>query len=205
MSELLGKIERPLVEEFKKGRKILFVPLVYCGKDSPPEYVGKYKSYWPPVENQIAALESKLGRVKRVYHEMVPVGGEEGLKALKALHEESYRIVRARIDEGAQLEAAEDTDLLTEFLDWGRCLSIGLQNQRVFTMVYQSYLEAGKKRHEHIARRIDTTLKADEIGVLFMREGHRVQFPPDIQVFYISPPELDELNRWLRDQEAKSS
>jgi hypothetical protein len=36
-----------------------------------------------------------------------------------------------------------------------------------------------------------------------MREGHQVQFPEDIQVFYIAPPALDEIRRWLRDQEAK--
>jgi guanylate kinase len=29
-----------------------------------------------------------------------------------------------------------------------------------------------------------------------------VQFPPDIQIIYVAPPALDELKRWLRDQEA---
>jgi hypothetical protein len=60
-----------------------------------------------------------------------------------------------------------------------------------------------KKRNEYIARQIDETLKPDEIGVLFMREGHQVQFPQDIQVIYVAPPALDEIERWLRDREAK--
>ncbi len=204
MSETVGKIDKPLAEEFKKGRKLFFVPLVYRGKESPAEYVEKYNNYWQPVENQMRDLESKLGKVNKIYHELIPAGGEDGVKVLKELHENSYQIIKARIDKGAQFEAAEESELLTEFLDWGRCLATGLQNQKVFARVYESYIEASRKRNEYITKRIDATLKADEIGLLFMREGHQVQFPPDIQVFYISPPELDELRRWLRNHEAKS-
>jgi len=39
---------------------------------------------------------------------------------------------------------------------------------------------------------------------VLMREGHQVQFPLDIQVFYVAPPGLDEVKRWLRDPEAKA-
>ena len=35
---------------------------------------------------------------------------------------------------------------------------------------------------------------------MFIREGHQVQFPSDIQVFYVAPPALDEIKRWLRDR-----
>ena len=89
-------------------------------------------------------------------------------------------------------------------MDWSRCLAVGLQSQPVFTRVYESFTGASKKRDEYIAGQIDQTLKVDEIGVLLMREGHQVQFPPDIQVFYVAPPALDEVNRWLRDRQAKS-
>ena len=57
--------------------------------------------------------------------------------------------------------------------------------------------------NEFIAKRLDETLKPDEIGILFMREGHQVQFPADIQAFYVAPPALDEINRWLRDHEPR--
>ncbi|MDO8568475.1 MAG: hypothetical protein Q7R57_07155 [Dehalococcoidales bacterium] len=204
MAETIGKIEKPPAEDYQKGRRLFFVPLVYSGKDAPPEYAAKYDAYWPPVDNQLKDLEAKLGKVNRIYHELIPAGGEDGLKALQELHEKSHRIVKARVEAGAQLEATEDAYLLTEFLDWGRCLAVGLQNEKVFNQVYQTYVEAGKKRNEFIAGQINLTLKADEIGLLFMREGHQVQFPGDIQVFYISPPELDHLKRWLRDREATS-
>jgi hypothetical protein len=39
--------------------------------------------------------------------------------------------------------------------------------------------------------------------LLFIREGHLVQFPPDIDVFSVAPPALDEIHRWARDRAAK--
>ncbi len=203
MSEELGKIEKPLAEEFRQGRKLYFVPLIYCGRESPDEYLEKFNRYWNQVEDKMSALEMKLGKVAKIYHELVPISGEEGVKTVKALNEKSYEIIKNRLDKGAQLEAAEQSELLNELTDWSRCLAIGLQSQKTFATVYQSYTEIIKKRNEHFARQIDETLKADEIGMLFMQERHEVQFPEDIQVFYIAPPALDEIRRWLRDQEAK--
>jgi len=204
MAEELGKIEKPQAQEFKRGRKLCFVPLLYCGKESPAEYLEKFNKYWDQVESQMSELELKLGKVNKIYHELIPAGGEDGIKVIKELNDKSYKIIKSRLDKGAQLEAAEDSELLTEFMDWSKCLVVGLQNQKVFTRVYESYTEAGKNRNEQIARQIDETLKADEIGAFFMREGHQVQFPSDIQVFYVAPPALDEIKRWLRDREVKS-
>lgn len=204
MSEELGKIEKPPVEEFKKGRKLYFVPLIYCAKESPSEYLEKINRYWNQVENQMLDLELKLGKVDKIYHELIPVGGEDGIKIIKELNDKSYHIIINRLDKDAQLEATEQSELLTEFMDWSRCLAIGLQNQKVFTKIYEFYMEASKRRNEYIANQIDETLKPDEIGVLFMREGHRVQIPSDIQILYIAPPALDEIERWLREYEVKS-
>ena len=204
MSQELGKIEKPQAEEFKKGRKLYFVPLIYCEKEPQAEYLEKFNNYWNQVENQVSSLELKLGRIDRIYHELISVGGEDGAEVIKDLNDRSYQIVENRLGKGTQLEATEEAELLTEFMDWSRCLVIGLQNQQVFTTVYEYYTEASKKRNEHIAKKIDETLKADEVGILFMREGHQIQFPSDIKVFYVVPPALDEIKRWLRDQGAKT-
>lgn len=204
MSKKLGKIEKPPAEEFKKGRKLYFIPLIYCGKEAQAEYREKFNKYWNQVETQMTDLELKLGRINKIYHELIPVGGDDGIKVIEELNEKSCQIIKNRIDKGAQLEAAEESELLTEFMDWSKCLAAGLQNQRVFGKVYESYTEASKKRNEHITTKIAETLKADEAGILFMREEHQVQFPSDIQVFYVAPPALDEIKRWLRDRQAKS-
>ena len=203
MAEELGKIEKPAAADYKKGRELYFVPLIYGAKESPAEYVGKFDKYWKQVEEQINDLELKLGLASRIYHELIPSAGEEGLKTLKDLNEKSRQAVRSRVEKGSQLEATEDAELLTEFMDWSRCLTTGLQNPKVFNTVYEAYTEVGKKRNEFISRHIDETLKTDEIGVLFMKERHQVQFPAKIEIFYVAPPALDEINRWLRDREAQ--
>lgn len=203
MPEELGKIERPLAEQFKTGRKLYFVPLVYPGNKAQAEYQEKCNKYWQQIEKQIEELELKLGKVSKIYHEFISVGGEDGVKAVEELNDQSCQIIKRRLEKGGQLEPTEDGELLTELTDWTRCLAVGLQNQKVFTTIYEFYAESSKKRDEHIAQQIDDTLKANEIGILLMREGHQVQFPPDIQVFYIAPPALDEIKRWLRDREPK--
>jgi len=203
MAEELGKIDKPPVADFEKGRKLYFVPLLYCGKDMPEDYLVKFHKYWEQVEKHLAELTGKLGEVNRVYHEMVTVGGDEGVKVVDELSDKSGKIVKACLEKKAQLVAVEDDDILTEFTDWSRCLIIGLQNPRVWSKVYESYIEVGKKRNETIARKIDETLGENETGLLLMRENHQVQMPPDIQVFYIAPPALDEIKRWLRENESR--
>ena len=204
MAQELGKIEKPSVEEYRAARKLFFVPLLFTPKQLEGELFEKVFKYWDQVESHLSNLEMKLGIVKKVYHELVPVGGEEGSKIIEGLNSTSYGIVRARLDKGAELEPLEDADLLTESMDWTKCLAAGLQNQKVFDKVYEAYSQAHKKRNEHIAKMIDETLKEGEIGILLMREGHQVQFTADIEVFYVSPPGLDEIKRWLRTREVET-
>jgi hypothetical protein len=203
MAEELGKIEKPPVESFKKGRKLFFVPLVFGTQDPPEDYLEKFNRYWDQVAKQVEELVAKLGVVNRIYHELVAESGDAGSKAISELNEKSHHIVSACLEKKALLEALEDSDVLMEFMDWNRCLLVGLENPKVITTVYEAYVAAGKKRNEGITRRIDETLKAEEIGLLFMRENHQVQFPPDIQVFYVAPPALDEIKRWLRERQPK--
>jgi len=201
MAQELGKLEKPTVESFGARRKLLFVPLVLSAPQPEPELLEKVLKYWDEVDAQIANLESKLGPVKQVYHELIPAGGEEGCKAIEELSSSTYQIVQARLDKGAAIQGIEDVDSLTEFMDWSRCLAVGLQNQKVIARVLESYSEARARRNQTIARKIDETLKEGDVGILLMREGHEVQFPPDIEVFYVAPPRLDEIKRWVRERE----
>jgi hypothetical protein len=205
MTQELGKIEKPPVESFKTGRKIFFVPVLYTGEDSPEDYNKKLNKYWEQVEQQIIELSSKLGEVNKIFHELIADSGEDGLKTLKDLNKSSQKIVKACLDKKASLEAFEDNEVLTEFMDWSRCLLVGLLNPKVITKIYEFYSDVGKKRNESLAKKIDETLKENEIGLVLMRENHQVQFPSDIQVFYVSPPALDDIKRWIREREKSES
>jgi hypothetical protein len=200
MTEQLGKIEKPDAEQFTGKRKLYLVPLIFCGEEAPAEYVEKFKLYWEQVSQHIANLESKLGKVSRVYHESIALAGKKGLKVVEKLNPSCYQIARNKCQSGAVLEATEDRELVEESMDWERCLLIGFISQKVAKMVSEFYVEALRKRFEHIARRIDDTLKANEAGMLFIRDGHMVQFPQDIEVFSVAPPALDEIHRWQRDR-----
>ena len=204
MGEELGKIEKPAVSSFKKGRKLFFVPVIYYNENAGEEYKQLLINYWEQVGKQIDELSLKLGRVNKIYHELIDAAGEKGAETVKELSESSYKIIKSLTDKKATLEALEDGENLTEFMDWSRCLMIGLQSAKAMTKVYDAYVETGKKRNEQIVKKLDETLKENEIGVILMRENHQVQFPTDIQVFYVSPPALDEIKRWLREQESKA-
>jgi len=200
MTEQLGKIEKPEAEHFAGKRKLYLVPLIFSGEDAPPEYVEKFNLYWEQVSEQVANLEAKIGKVSHIYHESITLAGEDGLKVMEKLNPSCCQIAKDKCQSGAVLEATEDKELAEENLDWERCLLMGFISQKVAKMVSEFYVEALRKRYEHVARRIDETLKANGVGILFIREGHLVQFPKDIEVFSVAPPALDEVHRWQRNR-----
>ncbi len=199
MSETLGKIEKPEASQFKFGRKLFFVPLIFRSIEKDASLSELASRYWSEVENQIDGLESKLSAVKRIYHEMLV--GEDDSRHLSELSSGSEKLVGILKNRGGVLTYIEDPEVLGEFLDWGRCISIGLRSPAVFEKVYKAYEEADRKRLELLAKKIDETLGTDESSVLFMREDHRLQFPSDIQVFYVAPPSLDAIQRALREKQ----
>lgn len=203
MAEQLGKIEKPSAEHFKQGKKLYLVPLVYQNEDSPSEYKEKISRYWQQVAEQLDNLETKIGKVNRIYHESISQSGDEGVKVMERLNLNSYQIAKTKCDSGAIFEAIEKKELTEEAMDWERCLLLGFVSERVASKVFQFYTEASKKRHEFMAKRISETLKDDEAGLLFIREGHRLQFSNDVEVFSVFPPALDEIHRWMRDQAGK--
>ena len=206
----IGKIEKPTVEQFRRGvRKLYVVPLVYPGsglkKESRKEYAKKIEKYWKEVKNRIQDLEAKLGKVNRIYHEMVNQGGKEGAEILKKLSQESYPIVQSSLERGSLVQATEDEELVRQSMDWARCLATGPQNGQVLAKLTEFYIQTMKRRDEVIGKKIDESLKSDEVGILFMREGSNVKFPSDIEIFRISPPVLDDIHRFLEDLYASST
>jgi hypothetical protein len=200
MPEQLGKIERLEAERFKQGKKLYLVPLLYSGEEAPDEYREKCSRYWQQVTEQLNSLASKIGKVNRVYHESIFQCGEDGMKAMERLNPGGYQIAKTQCDNGAIFETVEERELFEEVMDWQRCLMLGFISDKVASEVSEFYVEAAKKRNEFMAKKISETLKDDEAGLLFIREEHSVQFPGDIEVFSISPPTLNEIHRWLRDQ-----
>ncbi len=200
MSEELGRVEKPEVSSFKQTRKIVQVPLVYSSKDAPPDYVELFEKYWQQVDEMITKLEARLGRVTVILHESIADSGEEGYKVMQELNPQSHTICMARSKNGGRLVAFEDPALLADVMDWERCMMIGFLSENVARRVYESFSESSKLRYQHISKAIADLLKDGDIALLFIREGHAVQFPPDVDVFMVAPPALDEIHRWARER-----
>lgn len=199
MSEILGKLEKPEAEQFKAGRKLYLVPLVFARKDSPQEYIEKVEQYWKQVGEHLENLEGKIGKVKKIYHESNSFSGEQGLAVIKQIHEKGYPLIKEKCDQGAEMQATEDLQLFTESLDWGNCLRV-VMTQTAFQKISEFFMDISTKRSNYIAKQIDETLGENEAGALFISEGHSVQFSSNIQIFYVSPPILDEIRRWFREE-----
>lgn len=203
-SKTIGKIEKLSVKHFRKpGKKLYLVPLLISvdkkEKSMPEDYLMKVEIYWREVKNRIGDLRAKLGEINKMYHELIDVGGKKGFEAIKNLNKKSYQITRTLSQKGAVLEAAEDGDLVRESMDWARCLAIYPQSERALRKISQFYLEAMQKRDACITKRIEDTLKDNEIGILFIRENNNLKFPSDIEIFRVQPSVLDDIHRSLRD------
>ena len=196
----IGQIPKPEAERFREDRKLLLVPLIVAFPGLPEEGRNIVDRYWSEAREHIENMERRLGSIKHVYHEAIDSSDDGGLKTLDDMNPAVSGFVRALCRSGATMEATEDRALLEESTDWQRCLTMGLMSEKVLKHASDGYQESTKLRYEHIANRIDTTLGENEVGALFIGQDHRVQFPIDVQVFYVSPPSLDEYRRWVENQ-----
>jgi len=203
MAEELGKIEKPKADSVSGKKKLLVVPATYYAESAPEEYTKLFNKYWEQTAEHIANLEAKIGSINHIYHESIALDGKEALDIIEKLNPVCHAIIKQKSDAGATIEAAEDKDLVAEGMDWERCLVMGFISQKVAKTVSEAYMDTAKKRYEKIAKTIDKTLKKKEVGAIFIREGHMVQFAKDIEVFSVSPPALDEIHRWQRDYMAQ--
>jgi len=204
MGKVLGSVGKLSVEHFKTSkRKLYFVPLIFSRKNSgaklPEDYTKKFIAYWNEVKNHIDDLQQKMGKVNKIYHELVTLEGEKGVEGLKEINEKSYQIVKELYQKGTKLELIEDENLLTESEDWLRCLVTYPRTPSVFSKIYDFYLKIMQKRKKYITQKIDKTLLSSQTGILFIREDINIELPQDIEIFKISPPVLDDIHLILRE------
>ncbi len=197
MAQELGRMERPSTESFRGKRKLLLVPRVYAPPTDEEEGIAVLQRYWDQIESQVASLESRLGTIRRVYHEGMTEGGEESLKYMATVDERCHALIQSKIRAGASLEATEDGEVLVETLDLQRCLMLPFSGDTVALRLREWLTEGLRRRYEYVSKRIDDTLGEDQVGLLFISERHQVQFPADVEVFFVAPPALDEFRRWL--------
>lgn len=202
MAQELTRITRPAAGNYEGKRKLLLVPLIHLPilPDSmPAEGTEIMVRYWEQVDVQVRAVQNALGSVTHVYHENTPEGGADGLAYLEASGQGSHNLVKSMTDDDATLESTESMDIMAESLDLQRCLMQPLMSPTVANRLQEWFTDATRRRYDYIAETIDSTLPADETGLLLINERHQVQFPTDLEVIYVAPPALDEFRRWLQN------
>lgn len=189
----LGSTGKSDPRRFDGKKKLLLVPLIPMSNALAESNTELFDRYWREVTNQIGNLESVLGTVRHIFHEMLHDDSEDGLEMMESVSPGSVKLVKYLMGSGSVLCPFEDPEMLMEMTDWQRCLSIGLVSKGVQEMASEQYRALTDARNNKVSESISTSMKEDEVGLLFISEGHTVQFSSDVQVFYVAPPSSNEL------------
>ena len=193
----ISQIPKPEADKFKNGRKLLLVPIYPLPYHTSTEGEKTIQKYWSQTTAQIATLQKQLGEINNIYHESIFEKEEQAFNLIKSTNPKGEFLIRQLIENSASLQITEDRNLVMENSDWQRCLTVGLISEKVFNTAIKEYQNTLDLRYQFISDQIDNTLTENQIGILFMREDHKIQFPKDIQIFFIAPPALDDLKKWL--------
>lgn len=194
----LGKIEKPEVRDYKDKRKIYFVPNIFLIDNS--EYKELFNKYWNQISDQIDRLEI-AGVVKKIFCEILTSDEEKPLDVINSFNNHLKLLIEKKMDKGAQLVPLEEKSIFFPYLDWGKCLSV-ISTQEVFDKVYPLYKESYQKRLDKIVEIIDKNLLDGEAGLLILKDEDRLGLvlPSDIELFLVTPPAFDDINKWFRQR-----
>ena len=194
----LGKIERPSIESVEGKRKLYCVPSIHPIQEAPEDYKTLFTKFWDEAERQIERLEH-AGKVRKVFCEYLIPSGKDAAAALGQINERAAGIMTKKQQEDAEVLAIEREDLLGPFFDWRNCLAV-VGTEEVASKVLEFYRESFDRRLKFMLNAIDTGLGSGEAGLLVISDEQRLklQFPPDIEVFLVTPPAYDDILKWMR-------
>lgn len=178
-------------------KKVYIVPFIQPSPQAPDGFTERFDAYWAAAEKQLAALESRSGVVNRIFAEGVLGKGDDALLMLDQTNRHAWRMAKSRVDSGAKIDEYEDDDLFAQVVDWGRCLQVGFISQSVAGAVTASYQDAVQRRQKHLDQKLKDGMQDGE-AVLLLSGTTNVDLPDGVERFLVSPPELDALERWIR-------
>ncbi len=155
--------------------------------------------YWAAVKTHLERQEAAIGPIKRIFAETVIGRGDDALLMLQQTNPGAHQLARSLIASGAVIEDLEDNQIFQELFDWSQCASQQLTSSKVREIVQNRHAEAAAARTEHMIKRFDEAIGAAE-AALILTISESLPLPRDIERYLISPPELDRLERWLREK-----
>ena len=137
MSQELGRVERPPVDQYKDKRKLLLVPLNQSHPSIDDAGANIISTYWTQVTTQLEVMQTQLGEISVVYCENLAEGGDQGLEQLQTADQSTYELVRSAMSKGAMLETIEELESLSELIDLQRFLASPMVSQKVATRLQE--------------------------------------------------------------------
>lgn len=159
------------------------------GKQAWEENQKKIERFWQELETEVDCLDLEMSKL-HIYQDGLPCAGELGERIVRETATKgsrNYQIVQKLMDRGARIEATESVELLRQeyryiktFLD-AETPQARAAAEADYNQVKDKLLE---ERDAFIAAAIDSTLKDDETGLLFIGASHHVQhwLAKDIEV-----------------------
>ena len=198
-------------------RTLIVIPIIHTEQDMgslleqvKQEYVTRYghekwaehlksiDEVWSGIRRMIAALELPYASV-RLYQDGLPLCGKEAdiVKDVAARGGRNHQLLVELMEQGARLMGTEDPDLLLQEYQFHQDAlgggEQGHENQRE-----DQSRKLLSKRDRFMAGRVNATLSAGEIGLLFVGMAHSVEplLDADILVRHLLPS--------LRERQAKA-
>ncbi len=176
------------------ARQVWIVPIVHTladmGSLAPqvaaaraPDATGLIEDFWDQLQNHVLRLEVDFRQV-RVYQDSLPECGREVqiVEEVARSGSANFRLLRMLMRRGARVEGTESVELLLEEF---RLVRQGIGIERGPERA-ERLRQLGLERDRYIAARIDETLQAGEVGIVFLGMLH--DLPPhlatDIEVRY---------------------
>jgi hypothetical protein len=159
-------------------RTLIVIPIIHTERNIGSLFGEQFKSadeIWRGIRRMIAELELPYASV-RLYQDALPLCEKESdiVKEIAARGSQNHRLLVDLMEQGARLVGTEDPKLLLqEYQFLQDALGSGKQgpeNQR-----HDRSRNLLSERDRFIAGRINATLSAGEIGLLFLELAHSVE------------------------------
>lgn len=164
----MGSLGSTLQEEFVKK----------FGEEKWTQHVREIDEMWEGLKSRLDKLGLDYSKV-RLYQDGLPTCGKEieMVKDLSAKGSKNYALLAELVAQGAKVEGTEDPALLLEEYGFLQKIAQATSNPEREKAI-QAYQSNGAallaKRDAFIKQRIETTLQAGEIGILFIGLLHKV-------------------------------
>ena len=197
----LGKIQKPNKDRYANKKRLIFVPIFIIPTSIyENDCENLFKKYWDEVADAINKLETSLGSINTIFHEMNSKSGEEGIKIIEDLNPTGSDFIKIFHNSGTLISEFENDELIAETMDWQRISSIGLLSKNAKEITMKEYTNSIQNRNKSLIDKIENELNNGENGILFMRDDHGLQFSNEVEVFYVSTTVINELQNWLGQQ-----